>query len=262
MKLPFPGRRSKDSTTTPASAGTGVARAGRSRGTRRRRFVGTVLLFGLLAAFTSPGRRLVRAFARWVDRHAGGFTEPESFAYSRLVAPLLGGLYRTATDDVAAELQGYPKGQPPTIVDIGCGTGELALSISRRLRDARIVGVDTSPSMLLFASRHATTDGRLRFIVGDGAKMPFPDGSIDLVVSTLSLHHLADPTAVMTEIDRVLRPGGCAFMYDVGMLTLTRGEMEKTVAAAGIPEETIDLERVHGSLLSRLFVRFRFDPDI
>ena len=120
----------------------------------------------------------------------------------------MGRLYRRAAEDVAAEFKGFGRGKRPTIVDMGCGTGDLAVAISRKLRESRIVGIDTSPSMLLYASRHETTDGRLRFMVGDGARMPFADGSVDMVVSTLSLHHWADPVAVLAEIDRVLRPGG------------------------------------------------------
>jgi len=62
--------------------------------------------------------------------------------------------------------------------------------------------------MLLWAGRHATTDGRLKFVVGDAADLPFGDASVDLVVSTLSLHHWAEPADVFAEIARVLRTGG------------------------------------------------------
>ena len=231
------------------------------RRSRRSRLLRTILLVGLFAAFTRPGQRLARSVARGADKRIGGFAEPESLAYSKVIAPFMGRLYRRAADDVAAEFKGFGKGKRPTIVDIGCGTGELVVAISRKLREARIVGIDSSPSMLLFASRHETTDGRLRFVVGDGARMPFADGSIDLIVSTLSLHHLADPVAVMVEIDRVLRPGGCALIYDLGLVTLTSQEMARVVADAGIAPDSVVVERVSGGLLSRLFVRFRFDPD-
>jgi ubiquinone/menaquinone biosynthesis C-methylase UbiE len=147
------------------------------------------------------------------------------------------------------------------IVDVGCGAGDLAVAISKKVRESRIVGVDASPSMLLYASRHETTDGRLRFIVGDGSNMPFADQSVDLVVSTLSLHHWADPAGVMAEIDRVLRAGGKAFIYDLGLLTLTPQEMAKVVADAGIPSESVGFEKVRGGLLSRLFVLFRYDVE-
>jgi SAM-dependent methyltransferase len=50
--------------------------------------------------------------------------------------------------------------------------------------------------------------------VGDVAALAFPDQSFDLVVSTLSMHHWADPTAGLAEIGRVLRPGGRALIWD------------------------------------------------
>jgi len=227
---------------------------------RRSRVLRTILLVGLFAAFTSPGRRLARSLARWADRHIEGFAEPESLTYAKVIAPFLGRLYRRAAEDVAAEFKGAVKGKRPTIVDIGCGTGELAVAISRKLRESRIVGIDSSPSMLLFASRHETTDGRLRFLVGDGSRMPFADESVDMVVSTLSLHHWSDPSPVMAEIDRVLRPGGCALIYDLGLVSLTPQEMARVTTDAGISADSVVFERVRGGLLSRFFVRFRFDP--
>ncbi len=55
---------------------------------------------------------------------------------------------------------------------------------------------------------------RSSFLVGDVASLPFPDGSFDLIVSTLSMHHWADPTAGLAEIGRVLRLGGRALVWD------------------------------------------------
>jgi ubiquinone/menaquinone biosynthesis C-methylase UbiE len=70
-------------------------------------------------------------------------------------------------------------------------------------------------------ARARTNDGRRppgrrpSFLVGDAAALAFPDGSFDLVVSTLSLHHWADPAAGLAEIGRVLRPGGRALIWDL-----------------------------------------------
>ncbi len=231
------------------------------RRSRRSQIARTILLVGLFAAFTSPGRRLAGAMARWADKHLTSLSEPESLTYSKVIAPFLGRLYRRAAEDVAIEFKGIGRGKRPTIVDIGCGTGELAVAISHRLRESRIVGIDSSPSMLLWASRHETTDGRLRFLVGDAVRLPFADGSVDMVVSTLSLHHWADPVGVMAEVNRVLRPGGCALIYDLGLLTLSPNKMARVTADAGIAPASVSFDRVHGGFLSRMFVRFRFDPD-
>jgi ubiquinone/menaquinone biosynthesis C-methylase UbiE len=63
--------------------------------------------------------------------------------------------------------------------------------------------------------RTANRGGRRpSFLVGDVATLAFPDGSFDLVVSTLSMHHWADPAAGLTEIGRVLRPDARALIWD------------------------------------------------
>ena len=59
-----------------------------------------------------------------------------------------------------------------------------------------------------------TSTRNLRFQVADVAALPFADNSVDLVVSTLSLHHWDDPAAGLNEIVRVLGPGGQAWIYD------------------------------------------------
>jgi ubiquinone/menaquinone biosynthesis C-methylase UbiE len=82
----------------------------------------------------------------------------------------------------------------------------------------RVTGVDLSDEMLAQAEGHARQAGlgdRVSFCQGDAARIPFPDGSLDLVVSTLSLHHWSDPVAVLDEIARVLRPGGAFLVFDL-----------------------------------------------
>ncbi len=228
---------------------------GRGKGGRLLR---AVLLFGLFAAFTSPGRRFVRALARWADAHAEDFAEPGSARYSRFIAPFLGRLYRRVAEDTAAELAGR-RIRRPHVVDLGCGTGELVVALARRFRDARIVGIDLSPDMLLYAGRHATTDGRLRFTVGNAASLPFDDGSVDLVVSTLSLHHWSEPADAFAEIARVLRPGGIALIYDLRLLTYSSSEMGRIATDAGLEPADITREGLGGGLVTRSFVRYRLE---
>jgi SAM-dependent methyltransferase len=223
-----------------------------------RRLLSALLLVGVLAALTRPGRLGARALARWIDARVERFSEPESGTYARVLAPLLGRLYRQVAEDVAVELAAR-RTRRATIVDLGCGPGDLVVAISQRLRDARIIGLDLSPSMLLWAGRHATTDGRLKFVVGDAADLPFGDASVDVVVSTLSLHHWAEPADVFAEIARVLRSGGVALIYDLDLLTLGSSQMAEVAIAAGLEPSDIGRERLGGGLITRLFVRFRLE---
>jgi len=103
-------------------------------------------------------------------------------------------------------------------VDLGCGPGHLAIKLAQLASGLRVTGVDLSDEMLAQAEGHARQAGlgdRVSFCRGDAAQIPFPDGSLDLVVSTLSLHHWSDPVAVLDEIARVLRPGGAFLVFDL-----------------------------------------------
>jgi SAM-dependent methyltransferase len=258
MRFRGSGRASTPTTATTGSATTPSGGRGRRPG-KRTRLLSIFVIFGALAALTRPGRSISRGLARWLDARVEGFAEPDSAIYARLIAPFLGRLYRRVADDVAAELESRGRHRKPTIVDLGCGTGDLVVAISRRLRDARIVGLDSSPSMLLWANRHSTADGRLRFMSGDAAVMPFADETVDMVVSTLSLHHWEDPANVFAEIARILQPGGVALIYDPKLVTFTDSEMAEIALNAGLDPAEIGRDGVRGGLLSRLFVRFRLE---
>jgi ubiquinone/menaquinone biosynthesis C-methylase UbiE len=103
-------------------------------------------------------------------------------------------------------------------VDLGCGPGYLAVEMAHRSPGLRVTGVDLSDEMLAQAEAYAQqagVAGRVSFRKGDAGQIPFPDGSLDLVVSTLSLHHWNDPPAVLNEVGRILRPGGSFLIVDL-----------------------------------------------
>ena len=102
--------------------------------------------------------------------------------------------------------------------DIGCGPGYLAIELARAAPGLHVTGVDLSEAMLTQAIENAALAGqagRADFRSGDAAATPFADGSLDLVVSTLSLHHWDDPVPVLNEIARVLRPGAAFLIFDL-----------------------------------------------
>jgi ubiquinone/menaquinone biosynthesis C-methylase UbiE len=99
-----------------------------------------------------------------------------------------------------------------TVLDVGCGTGTLAVAAKRRVgQTGTVVGIDASREMIERAQRKGTkADVDVRFESGVVEALPFPDASFDVVFSTLMLHHLPRPTREQCarEIQRVLKPGG------------------------------------------------------
>jgi ubiquinone/menaquinone biosynthesis C-methylase UbiE len=103
-------------------------------------------------------------------------------------------------------------------LDLGCGPGYLALELARQAPGLHVTGIDLSDEMLARGeslARRAGTGDRVSFKRGDAARIPIPDASLDLLTSTLSLHHWNDPVAVLNEIARVLRPGGAYLVFDL-----------------------------------------------
>lgn len=102
--------------------------------------------------------------------------------------------------------QGVARG---TVLDLGTGPGYVALEIARRAPDLQVIGLDLAAHMVEQAHRQArwmALAGRGLWPQGDAHRLPFPDGSIDLVVSSFALHHWEEPLQVLNEIARVLRP--------------------------------------------------------
>ncbi len=102
--------------------------------------------------------------------------------------------------------------------DLGCGAGQLAVELARAAPELRVTGVDLSNLLLAQALRRAASAGlahRVDFRTGDVERTPFEDASLDLVVSTLSLHHWRNPIAVLDEVARILRPGGSFVIFDL-----------------------------------------------
>jgi ubiquinone/menaquinone biosynthesis C-methylase UbiE len=97
------------------------------------------------------------------------------------------------------------------VLDVGCGTGTLAIVIKRQLGTGEVHGIDASPEMVRFAKEKSAKDGSdIDFRVALIEAIPFPDASFDLVTSSLMLHHLPDDVKAkgFLEIQRVLKPGG------------------------------------------------------
>lgn len=105
------------------------------------------------------------------------------------------------------------------VLDVGCGTGTLALEIARRAPGAAVAGVDADDAMLQRAGDKARRDGvEIDLRTAMAQDLPFEDASFDVAVSSLFFHHLRTPdkVAVAAEVLRVLRPGGRLVIADWG----------------------------------------------
>jgi SAM-dependent methyltransferase len=173
------------------------------------------------------------ASGRWAP---GGILIGDADVYDSQSRILLGGLFRGISADIAASAPGGAQ-----VLEVGCGPGHLALRLARD-HGLDVTGLDLDPAMIERARANSERSGvdadpQPAFVVGDVASLPFPDGSFDLVVSTLSLHHWADPAAGLAEIGRVLRPSGRALVWDLrpGIVPMHRDVPDPLEAARGGP---------------------------
>lgn len=105
-----------------------------------------------------------------------------------------------------------------SVLDVGCGTGTLTLAAKRRAGEGAICGIDASDEMIEVARRKAAKRAaEVDFRVALIEEVPYPDGSFDVVLSSLMLHHLPDELKRkgFEEMRRVLKPGGRVLAVDL-----------------------------------------------
>lgn len=106
-----------------------------------------------------------------------------------------------------------------TIVDLGCGTGRIAILLAQADPAARVVALDIAKHMLAVAHKNiqaAELGDRIDLVLGDAKRLSeIASGSIAAVVSNSIVHHIPDPSTVLAEIVRVIEPGGIAFVRDL-----------------------------------------------
>jgi ubiquinone/menaquinone biosynthesis C-methylase UbiE len=94
------------------------------------------------------------------------------------------------------------------LVDIGCGDGALCGVIAKEL-GCEVTGVDPSADAIRFAGEEFARRGLAgEFVRADGYRYPFPDAAFDAAVCSDVIEHVQEPRALLSEIRRLLRPGG------------------------------------------------------
>lgn len=141
--------------------------------------------------------------------HTSGRVIHHAWLYDLMGTKMSGG--RETLLELAAPASGE------AVLDVGCGTGTLALDAAARVPAAAITGIDPSPEMIERARDKAAKKGsRVEFQVAAIEGLPFADATFDLVTSSLMLHHLSSDLKRqgLAEVRRVLKPGGRFVLMD------------------------------------------------
>jgi SAM-dependent methyltransferase len=138
-------------------------------------------------------------------------------AYERFMAP-----WSRAAGAVFLDWLGIPEGR--NWLDLGCGTGAFTELLLERTLPGSVVAIDPAPAQIDHA-RNKPFAGRVDFRVANAEDLPFNENSFDVVVSALVLNFIPEQKRALSEMRRVLRPGGCvaAYVWDLtGELAVTR----------------------------------------
>jgi ubiquinone/menaquinone biosynthesis C-methylase UbiE len=141
----------------------------------------------------------------WEDGMAEFFLTQARFESDKRYSPVARAVARLVTGR-----------EVPVVLDLGCGPAILLPELARVLPSARLVGVDPSGPMLELAERVIAEagPGDYQLMEGRAEDIPLADASVDVVVSMKNLHEWEDAPMGMSEVARVLRPGGALYIKD------------------------------------------------
>ncbi len=145
------------------------------------------------------------------------------------------------------------------VLEIGFGPGLALAELARRVPAARIFGIDASPAMLRQASMRnarALAEGRVSLVIGDFCRLPWADGSFDKVLAVNVAYFFDSAGVAVSEIRRVLVPGGKAVLYVTDRSTMARwrfagpqthtvydaNELRSLLVAGGFAGECIEVQ--------------------
>ena len=111
----------------------------------------------------------------------------------------------------------YPSGSSPNVLELGCGTGLFSRHLLARYPEGRFVLTDAAPAMIAECRRNlaAADQARISFEVMDAGEAG-GHAELDLIVSSMTLHWLADPVASVERLRRLLAPSGVLLYATLG----------------------------------------------
>ena len=132
-------------------------------------------------------------------------------SYEKATRLAIESYYQQVAEEIVADFE------EGALLDLGTGPGYLPVEIAKLSPAITILAVDLSRKLIRMAGANALKSGvadRVRFEVGNAAKLRYNDDAFDMVTSTGMLHSLKNPTAVLSEMRRVLKAEGQAWIYD------------------------------------------------
>jgi len=127
------------------------------------------------------------------------------------------GTKRGAEADHLAECAtaGLPDASSLLAVDVACGPGTFSRPLAVRV--GKVIGVDLTPAMIEHARKETAQAGlkNIEFILGDASSLPFNDGAAGIVLCGFSFHHMLEPAKAVSEMARILNPGGRLAIMDL-----------------------------------------------
>ncbi|MBW1847361.1 MAG: class I SAM-dependent methyltransferase [Deltaproteobacteria bacterium] len=148
-----------------------------------------------------------------IEEEMGDIPESQAIQEYIGISKIMGITYALIADQISEHIQ---LKQGP-VLELGTGLGNLTIEIGLRYPHLHVIGLDISENMVKLATQSLkeTSLNTIEFVVGDAHTLDFKDESVELVVSHGAMHHWMDAKTVLSEIHRVLLPGGLAYISDL-----------------------------------------------